>query len=143
MTIGEFYQKLSQATLEGSEGSVYEGYWQSLEDALAGLSDDDPVMVRLRLCSLINQVVSSPTYLSGFKRAGVTREQAEGLLSKATDTVSALTADAESSEKARETRDSIVSDEARRAAESNISIVFDSVGATAAGDGVSNGGAGR
>lgn len=143
VTIGEFYQKLSQATLEGSEGSVYEGYWQSLEDALAGLSDDDPVMVRLRLCSLINQVVSSPTYLSGFKRAGVTREQAEGLLSKATDTVSALTADAESSEKARETRDSIVSDEARRAAESNISIVFDSVGATAAGDGVSNEGAGR
>ncbi len=130
--IGEFYQKLSQATLEGSEGSVYEGYWHSLSDALGALSDEDAVMVRLRLCSLINQAVASPTYLSGFKRAGVTRDQAEDLLGKATRMASALSTDADSSEKARAMRDSIISDAARRAAESNISVVYGSAGAASA-----------
>lgn len=130
--IGEFYQKLSQATLEGSEGSVYEGYWQSLSDALDALSDNDTVMVRLRLCSLINQAVSSPTYLSGFKRVGVTRDQAEELLGRATGMASSLSADADSSEKAREMCDSIISAGARHAAESNISAVYGGAGATSA-----------
>ncbi len=144
-TIGEFYQKLFQATLEGSEGSVYEGYWQSLSEALGALSDEDAVMVRLRLCSLINQAVTSPTYLNGFKRAGVTRDQAEELLGEATRMASALSADADSSEKARVMCDSIISDVARRAAASNIATVYGSAGATAAqkvmatGDGIQDG----
>lgn len=131
-TIGEFYQKLSQATLEGSEGSVYEGYWQSLEDALGGLSDGDSVMVRLRLCSLINQVVSSPTYLSGLRRVGVSRNQVEGLERSATEMVSALTMDAASSQKAREMCDAIVSDAARAVVEANIASVYEGAGVTAA-----------
>ncbi|WP_321972336.1 serine/threonine-protein kinase [Paratractidigestivibacter sp.] len=130
--IGEFYQKLSQATLEGTEGSVYEGYWESLSDALEGLSDNDSVMVRLRLCSLINQAVSSPTYLSGFKRTGVTRDQAEELVGKAAQMAESLSADADSSTKAREMCDSVISDSARQVAESNIATVFGSAGANAA-----------
>ncbi len=131
-TIGEFYQKLSQATLEGSEGSVYEGYWQSLEDALSGLSDRDSVMVRLRLYSLINQVVSSPTYLSGLRRVGVSRNQVESLERSATEMASVLTVDAASSQKAREMCDAIVSDAARDAAKANIASVYEGAGVTAA-----------
>lgn len=131
VTIGEFYQKLSQATLEGSEGSVYEGYWDSLGSAFEGLSDGDAVMVRLRLYSLINQAISSPTYLNGFRRAGVTQQQASDLLARVQDAAEGLAADAASSEKAQQLLDGIVSDAARAAAASNVSAVFGSVGATA------------
>ena len=150
MTIGEFYQRLSQATLEGFEGNVYEGYWQSLEEAFDGLSDDDPVMARLRLCSLINQAVSSPTYLNGFRRAGVARDQAQALLAKATQMAEGLAREAASSQKARRICDSIVSEGARAAAAENIARAYESAGATApqksaahegAGDGTSAGGA--
>lgn len=150
VTIGEFYQKLSQATLEGFEGNVYEGYWQSLEEAFDGLSDDDPVMARLRLCSLINQAVSSPTYLNGFRRAGVARDQAQALLAKATQMAEGLAREAAPSQKARRICDSIVSEGARAAAAENIARAYESAGATApqksaahegAGDGTSAGGA--
>ncbi len=132
VTIGEFYRKLSQSTLEGSEGSVYEGYWQSLESALEGLSDKDPVMVRLRLCQLINQAVVSPTYLSGFKRAGVPREQVEALVNKAKAMAEELENDAASSEKARSMCASVLSEETRAAISSNIAAVYESAAATVA-----------
>lgn len=100
VTIGQFYQKLSQQTLEGNEGSVYEGYWDALESALGNLSDNDAVMVKLRLYELAYEAVESPTYLNGFRRVGVDRMQAEDMLQNVVDGASKLEQDAASSEKA-------------------------------------------
>ncbi len=127
--IGEFYRRLAQATLEGSEGLVYEEYWGSLVDALRGLSDDDPVMVRLRLCSLIQAAVSSPTHLGGFRRAGVGREAAEGLLAEAVGAARSLADEAAPSERARALCASVVSGEAQATA--NIEAVYGGAGARA------------
>lgn len=124
IVIGEFYRRLAQATLEGSEGDVYAGYWNMLESAFGGLTDTDPVMVRLRLCSLIHGIVSSPTYLSGLKRAGVLRESAETLLGKATLMVAGLEDEAATSQKARRMCASVVSDAASEAAKKNIDAVY-------------------
>lgn len=131
VVIGEFYRKLSQATLEGNEGLAYEEYWGSLEDAFRGLSDDDPAMVRLRLCALIQGAVSSPTYLGGFRRAGVGREAAEALLEGAVGTARSLAEEAASSETACALCDSVVSGEGRAMAA--IEAVYGGAGARARG----------
>lgn len=133
--IGEFYRSLSQATLEGNEGLVYGEYWDSLEGALRGLSDDEPAMVHLRLCALIQGTVSSPTYLGGFRRAGVGREAAEALLEETVGTARSLVDEAASSERARALCASVVSGEAQAMA--NIEAVYGGTGARARGDQVS------
>ena len=98
LTIGQFYQKLSQATLEGNEGSVYEGYWDALEnvvdifertettsaDGEDELSSDTAVMVKLRLYQLVYEAVGSPTYLNGFRRVGVDEYQVLDIYGKVT-----------------------------------------------------------
>lgn len=136
IVIGEFYRRLAQATLEGSEGDVYAGYWNMLESAFGGLTDADPVMVRLRLCSLIHGIVSSPTYLSGLKRAGVLRRSAEELLGKATLMAASLQDDAAASWKARQMCASVISDDAREAAGINIEDVYGNAAARVAEGGV-------
>ena len=124
IVIGEFYRRLAQTTLEGSEGDAYKGFWDMLESAFGGLTDADPVMVRLRLCSLIHGIVSSPTYLSGLKRAGVLRGSAEALLGGATRMAAGLEDEAATSEKARQMCASVVADAAREAAKKNIEAVY-------------------
>lgn len=136
IVIGEFYRRLAQATLEGSEGDVYAGYWNMLESAFGGLTDADPVMVRLRLCSLIHGIVSSPTYLSGLKRAGVLRRSAEELLGKATMMAASLQDDAAASWKARQMCASVISDDAREAAGINIEDVYGNAAARVVEGGV-------
>lgn len=136
IVIGEFYRRLAQATLEGSEGDVYAGYWNMLESAFGGLTDADPVMVRLRLCSLIHGIVSSPTYLSGLKRAGVLRRSAEELLGKATLMAASLQDDAAASWKARQMCASVISDDAREAAGINIEDVYGNAAARVVEGGV-------
>lgn len=136
IVIGEFYRRLAQATLEGSEGDVYAGYWNMLESAFGGLTDADPVMVRLRLCSLIHGIVSSPTYLSGLKRAGVLRRSAEELLGKATLMAASLQDDAAASWKARQMCASVISDDAREAAGINVEDVYGNAAARVAEGGV-------
>ena len=141
VTIGQFYQKLSQATLEGSEGSVYEGYWDSLVSAYDALGDEDPVMVRLRLYQLIYEAISSPTYLNGFRRAGVTEEQAHELLENVLLSTAELSDDVGANEKSQEMYDEIVgdvvspsgriSDVSGSAAYRNINTVYGSAGAQA------------
>lgn len=100
VTIGQFYQKLSQQTLEGNEGSVYEGYWDALEQALDSLSDDDAVMVKLRLYELSYEAISSPTYLNGFRRVGIDEYRAQEMLRNVVSGTKALEQDAASSERA-------------------------------------------
>lgn len=136
IVIGEFYRRLAQATLEGNEGDVYAGYWNMLESAFGGLTDGDPVMVRLRLCSLIHGIVSSPTYLSGLKRAGVLRESAEALLGNATMMAASLEDDAAASWKAQRMCASVISDDAREVAGKNIDAVYGSAAARVAEEGV-------
>lgn len=136
IVIGEFYRRLAQATLEGSEGDVYVCYWNMLESAFGGLTDADPVMVRLRLCSLIHGIVSSPTYLSGLKRAGVLRRSAEELLGKATLMAASLQDDAAASWKARQMCASVISDDAREAAGINIEDVYGNAAARVVEGGV-------
>lgn len=141
VTIGQFYQKLSQATLEGSEGSVYEGYWDSLVSAYDALGDEDPVMVRLRLYQLIYEAISSPTYLNGFRRAGVTEKQAHELLENVLLSTAELSDDVGANEKSQEMYDEIVgdvvspsgriSDVSGSAAYRNINTVYGSAGAQA------------
>lgn len=133
VTIGEFYQKLSQATLEGSEGSVYEGYWDSLTQTFELLGDDDPVMVRLRLYQLAYEAVSSPTYLNGFRRAGVTEQQAREMLQLVLASTEALSDDVSANEKSQQMYDQIMADSAggSSAAARNIDTVYGSAGAQA------------
>lgn len=100
VTIGQFYQKLSQQTLEGNEGSVYEGYWDALEKALDNLTDNDAVMVKLRLYELTYEAISSPTYLNGFKRVGVDEYRAQDMLRNVVRGAQALEQDVASSERA-------------------------------------------
>ena len=109
VTIGQFYRRLSQATLEGSEGSVYEGYWGSLVSAFESVEDDGPIMVRLRLFRLIYEAISSPTYLSGFRRAGVTERQALELLEGVLASTAELSGDVGASERSQAMHDEILS----------------------------------
>lgn len=141
VTIGEFYQKLSQATLEGSEGSVYEGYWDSLTATAASLTDDDPVMVRLRLYQLAYEAIASPTYLNGFRRAGVSEQQARDLLDQIVSATASLGSDVGANEKSQQMYDEIMAgvpsgdaaapDVSGTAAAKNIEKVYGSAGAVA------------
>lgn len=141
VTIGQFYQKLSQATLEGSEGSVYEGYWDSLASTVESLGDQEPVMVRLRVYQLAYEAIASPTYLNGFRRAGVTEQQARELLDQVLQATASLSSDVSANEKSQEMYDEIMGDVVRAdgtlgdvsasAAARNIESVYGSVGAAA------------
>lgn len=126
VTIGQFYRKLSQETLEGNEGSVYEGYWDSLEQAFEGLSEEDPVMVKLRLYELVSEAVCSPTYLNGFRRAGVDEGRAADLMERVLAATKELEADVSSNEKSQSMYDAIIgSAETTKAA---IESVYGNVG---------------
>lgn len=139
--IGQFYQRLSQATLEGSEGSVYEGYWDSLASTVRDLGDEEPVMVRLRIYQLAYEAISSPTYLNGFRRAGVSEQQARELLDQVLAATASLSSDVGANEKSQQMYDEIVGDVIRpdgtlgdtsaSAAARNIETVYGSVGAAA------------
>lgn len=141
VTIGEFYQKLSQATLEGSEGSVYEGYWDSLTATAESLGDDDPVMVRLRLYQLAYEAIASPTYLNGFRRVGVSERQARDLLDQVISATASLSSDVGANEKSQRMYDEIMAgvpsggsgapDASGTAAARNIETVYGSAGAAA------------
>lgn len=128
--IGEFYQRLSQATLEGHEGDVYGGFWESLEEGLANLTDDDPIMVKLRLYELAYQEIASPTHLNGFRRVGVERFAAEDMLDKVIEATRLLEDDAKSSEKAAAMYGAIVSGETE--ARANIERIYGNAAANAA-----------
>lgn len=90
VTIGEFYEKVTKANREGAGGDdvkkVYGDFWTSLETMVTGKDGKEPTMansepiVKLRVYQVAFESVSSPTYLAGFQRAGITREQAAKML---------------------------------------------------------------
>lgn len=130
--MGRFSASIAQATIEGEEAGVYQGYWEALDSALAGVGGEGPVMVRLRLCSTIAQAVSSPTYLSGFRRAGVSAGDARGLWDKAKACLASMGDEVRSSERAQELLDETFSARSLEAAERNLELVY---GETKGGDG--------
>ncbi len=86
-TIGEFYDKFTTAGFEGRDVSAESGeFWKVLWQAVIGDGENDPValqstqMVQLRLYQVAFESVNSSTYLSGFRQAGVTAEQALKML---------------------------------------------------------------
>lgn len=126
VTIGEFYQRLSQGILEGDEGSVYESYWEALDECYKSLSEDDPIMVRLRLYELVYEAIVSPTYMKGFERVGVTEEAANSLLDSIERDTRSLKDQAAQNELSKSMYDSIV--EGYPHAKNTIETVFNSVG---------------
>ena len=128
-TIGEFGQRLPQALLEGEEGAAYEAYWASLESVLGNLPADSSAMTQLRLCAVVQRVVSSQAYLSGFRRAGVARGRVESLLDAAVGRASSLQAEADTSERAAALCDSVLNEASREAAVRNIAVVYGNVAA--------------
>ena len=96
-TIGEFSQRINIATQEGTEGEAYAEYWDALESAVSNLSNDDAVIVRLRLCDVVFEAINSPVYMAGFYRAGVSPTRAKNLLENVYSTAVALQDEAEMS----------------------------------------------
>lgn len=128
-TIGEFSQRLSIATQEGTEGESYAEYWGALEQAVANLSNSDPVIVRLRLCDVVFSAINSPAYLRGFSRAGVTQTQVESLLDEVINQADALEADASANSTTADLQGHIVDNASE--AENNVSSTFNNVGSKA------------
>lgn len=128
-TIGEFSQRLSRATQEGTEGESYAEYWDALEQAVASLSNNDAVIVRLRLCDVVFEAINSPVYLAGFNRAGVSETRVESLLDDVYSMAVSLQADADVNESTATLCDNIIGNYANAAA--NVDTTYHNVGAQA------------
>ena len=86
-TIGDFYELFKNASRRGdSQDENYVNFWNALEESIVGvdgnnaLTDDSEFIVRLRLYQVAFESIASPTYLSGFRNAGITEDQANELL---------------------------------------------------------------
>ncbi len=129
-TIGRFYQNLSQSSLEGREGVVYEDYWDALESACEIVESEDSVndsaIIKLRLYQLIFEAIASPTYLTGFSRVGVTASQAQEMLDRITQAVVSLEDEARQNELSESMFETVTNgyDEAM----SNIAYVYENAG---------------
>lgn len=85
--LGTFYNKVAKANREGGEvlGS-YREFWDTLEQMLIGTDEEPPSIesatniVKLKMCQVAFESISSSTYLTGFRDAGVTKEQTTKLL---------------------------------------------------------------
>ena len=84
--VASFYKTVSRAGQEGRSASeAYRTFWDAISNALYtqnnALDAERSVEgARVRLCQVAVEALSSNTYLAGFSRAGVTREQADSLL---------------------------------------------------------------
>ena len=139
-TIGEFSQRLSRATQEGTEGESYAEYWDALEQGVANLSNSDAVIVRLRLCDVVFEAINSPVYLAGFNRAGVSETRVNSLLDDVYGIAESLQADASVNESTATLCDNIIDNYS--AAANNVSSTYHNVGAQAANYSSNTGGTG-
>lgn len=88
--IASFYELAAKASREGREASKdYADFWETLEAMVVGnngseqsIADSEPIL-RLRIYQVAFESVSSSTYLTGFRYAGIGRSQAETMLSAA------------------------------------------------------------
>ena len=91
-TIGQFHNEFTTASFEGRDVSAASAsFWKSITEAIEGTSEQEPValqsseIVQLRLYQVAFESLNSPTYLAGFKRAGVSANEAIGLLETVRD----------------------------------------------------------
>ena len=130
-TIGEFQQRLTEAVSEGSEGEAYGDYWDALAQSVANLSNEDSVVVRLRLCDVVARAINSPVYVRGFSRAGVSQDRVESLLEDVYQMALDLQRDAADSDTTADLCDNIIN--TYPDAVSNVESVYYQIG----GQGVS------
>lgn len=85
--LGSFYESVAKANREGADASDdYERFWNTLEETIVGTDDAAPLIadsediVKLRIYQVAFESVSSSTYLTGFRRAGVSKERADAML---------------------------------------------------------------
>ncbi len=87
--VASFYKTVTRAGQEGRGASeAYRAFWDAISRSLETQNNVPDARkcaegVRVRLCQVAVEALSSNTYLAGFSRAGVTREQAESLLASA------------------------------------------------------------
>ena len=86
-TIGEFYDQFTTAGFEGRDVSAASAsFWQSIRTAILGDGQNTPVVlqssqiVQLRLYQVAFESINSPTYLTGFRQAGVSAAEVMELL---------------------------------------------------------------
>lgn len=87
IAIGDFYDKVAKANREGSDANEnYSSFWATLEETVLGkdgepapIANSEPI-VQLRMYQVAFESVNSTTYLTGFKRAGITDRQAYAML---------------------------------------------------------------
>ena len=105
--IAGFYDEVTRSGREGTSGEkAYREFWDALvrrleEEVQADSTRKSTEGVRARLCQVAAEALSSPTYLGGFARAGVSEEEACGLL----DTTSRCVADLSDFARAEEYRE--------------------------------------
>ena len=86
--VARFHDEVTRAGREGVAASqTYQSFWQAFEEALAReLSSSEGNRsaegVRVRLCQIGVEALSSPTFLAGFARSGIGEEQARGMLAR-------------------------------------------------------------
>ncbi len=94
--IADFNQKVTRAGREGrSANQDYEAFWNALEHTIAEqrqASNEHSVAegVRVRLCQVAVDALSSSTYLAGFARSGIDEQRASALLRTVRDCVNEL-----------------------------------------------------
>ena len=124
-TIGKFSDVLKQALQEGTESQVYADYWEALEQVVASLSNDDAVIVRLRMYNVVFSAIDSPTYLAGFDRAGISETRVNSLLNEVYERTLALESAAHDSQITAEICDNILNN--YDAAVTNVQSVYHNV----------------
>ena len=102
--IAEFNQKVTRAGREGRSAiREYEAFWDSLEHVFAEqcqASGERAIAegVRVRLCQVAVDALSSSTYLAGFARSGIGEQRVRALLRAVSDCVEELRPFAEARE---------------------------------------------
>ena len=87
LTIGEFHDKVTNASLKGEDATAsYEEFWKTLEGLLLPQDGEEAVVksykpiVQLRLYQVAFESISSAEYLRGFKSASVSEEAVRTML---------------------------------------------------------------
>ena len=98
--IGEFYTTIVTTSREGRDPTdAYREFWNALGTCVGlgatpsggepAVAQSEPI-VRLRLYQVAFESVNSPTYLEGFRRAGVSRDEVTDLLQRLEDETEGL-----------------------------------------------------
>ena len=86
--VARFHEEVTRAGREGiAADTTYQSFWLAFEEALtrelsSSEGDRSAEGVRVRLCQIGVEALSSPTFLAGFSRSGIREEQARDMLER-------------------------------------------------------------